>query len=51
LRSQPVMFNSLEEALNEMGKRLRLPLPRWIKRSEILRWLKTQTRLTRFLSV
>jgi hypothetical protein len=51
LRSQPIIFNSLEEALNEMGKRLRLPLPRWIKRSEILRWLKTQTRLTRFLSV
>jgi len=51
LRRQPVMFNTLEEALDEMGKRLRLPLERWLERSEILRWLKSQTRLTKFLSI
>jgi len=51
LRRQPVMFNTLEEALDEMGKRLRLPLARWLERSEILRWLKSQTRLTKFLSI
>jgi len=51
LRKQPVMFNTLEEALDEMGKRLRLPLAKWLERSEILRWLKSQTRLTKFLSI
>lgn len=51
LRRQPVMFNTLEEALDEMGRRLRLPLTRWLERSEILRWLKSQTRLTKFLSI
>jgi len=51
LRRQPIVFNTLEEALDEMGKRLRLPLARWLERSEILRWLKSQTRLTKFLSI
>ncbi|MFB0522262.1 MAG: hypothetical protein ACETV1_00700, partial [Candidatus Bathyarchaeia archaeon] len=49
LRREPILFNTLKETLNEMKKRLRLPLPRWLERSEILRWLKTQTRLTKFL--
>jgi hypothetical protein len=51
LRRQPAIFNTLEEALDEMGKRLRLPLERWLERSEILRWCKSQTRLTKFLSI
>ncbi len=51
LRRQPVMFNTLEEALDEIGRRLRLPLERWLERSEILRWCKSQTRLTKFLSI
>ena len=49
LRRQPVMFDTLEEALDAMGSRLRLPLAKWLERSEILRWFQTQTRLTRFL--
>lgn len=51
LRRQPVIVNTLEEALDEIGRRLRLPLERWLERSEILRWLKSQTRLTKFLSI
>jgi hypothetical protein len=51
LRRQPVMFNTLEEALDEMRRGLRLPLSRWLERSEIMRWLKSQTRLTKFLSI
>ncbi|MCK4474732.1 hypothetical protein KAU30_02720, partial [Candidatus Bathyarchaeota archaeon] len=51
LRSEPITFNTLEEALDEMRKRLRLPIARWLERSEILRWFKSQTRLTKFLSV
>jgi len=50
LKKKPVTFNTLEEALNEVEKRLRLPLARWIEKSEIMRWFETQTRLTRFLS-
>jgi len=45
------MFNTLEEALDEIGRRLRLPLERWLERSEILRWCKSQTRLAKFLSI
>ena len=51
LRRQPIVFNTLEEALDEIGRRLRLPLVRWLDRSEILRWFRSQTRLTKFLSV
>jgi len=51
LRRQPIVFNTLEEALDEMGKRLKLPLARWLERSEILRWFRSQTRLTKFLFV
>ncbi|MCK5593097.1 hypothetical protein KAI31_03265, partial [Candidatus Bathyarchaeota archaeon] len=50
LKKKPATFNTLEEALNEVEKRLRLPLARWIEKSEIMRWFETQTRLTRFLS-
>ncbi|MCK4313184.1 hypothetical protein KAW04_00295, partial [Candidatus Bathyarchaeota archaeon] len=49
LRRQPLRFNTLEEALGEIGKNLKLPLRRWLERSEILPWLKSQTRLTNFL--
>ncbi len=51
LRKQPIRFDTLEEALAVMENRLRLPLARWLERSEILRLLKSQTRLTKFLSV
>ena len=51
LRRKPVKFNTLEEALDEMEKRLKLPLSRWLERSQILRWFKSQTRLTKFLSI
>jgi len=51
LRKQPIVFNTLEKALDEMGKRLRLPLARWLERSEIPRWFRSQTRLTKFLSI
>jgi hypothetical protein len=49
LKKQPVIHDSSEEALKEMDKRLKLRLSVWLERSEIMRWLKTQTRLTSFL--
>jgi hypothetical protein len=48
LKRQPSVCSSFREAFNELGKHLRLPLPIWLGRSEILRWLETQTRLTNF---
>jgi len=49
LRKQPVRFDTLEQSLNELQKRLRLPLEKWLERSRILRWHKTQRKLTSFL--
>jgi hypothetical protein len=48
LKKQPFSISTLEEALNELRKRLRLPLSKWLQRSKILRWFKTQTRITTF---
>ncbi|MFH0748430.1 MAG: hypothetical protein V1915_00695 [Candidatus Bathyarchaeota archaeon] len=50
LRRDPLKVKTVGEALNELKKRLRLPLQRWLERSEILRWQKAQTRLTKFFS-
>jgi hypothetical protein len=51
LRRKPIIHNTLGEALTEMKNRLRLPLVRWLEKSEILRIFKSQTRLTDFLSI
>ena len=50
LRKEPLRFNTLEESMDELRRRLRLPLERWIERSKVLQWHETQTRLTRFLA-
>jgi len=49
LRKKPLIFDTLEDGLIELRKRLRLPLERWLERSRILPWQKQQTRLTTFL--
>ncbi|MBM4401588.1 MAG: hypothetical protein FJ045_06525, partial [Crenarchaeota archaeon] len=49
LRKEPVDFNVLEESLDELGRRLTLPLDRWIDKSIILRRYQDQKRLTHFL--
>jgi len=48
LKQTPIRANTLEEALNMMNARLRLSIGKWLKRSEILRYYKEQTRLTSF---
>jgi hypothetical protein len=50
LRKPPLKFNTLEESLVELRKRLRLPLDRWLRKSKILPWHRRQKRLTSFLS-
>ncbi|MFW6110681.1 MAG: hypothetical protein ACOC6H_01440 [Thermoproteota archaeon] len=49
MKKEPVKFNTLEGALEEVEKRLQLPISKWVERSRILRWFKTQTEITDFL--
>jgi len=49
LKKEPVKFNTLKEGLEELGKRLVLPVDKWSERSTIMRWYRTQKRLTHFL--
>ena len=50
LNKKPVEFDTLEESLNELRKRLRLPMEKWLKKSQILPWHRRQRRLTSFLA-
>ncbi len=50
LKKSPLKFSSFEEGLNEIGKRLRLPLEKWLKKSKIIPLYKEQKRMTSFLS-
>jgi len=50
LKREPMKFNTLNESLKELKGRLRLPLEKWIERSKILEWYRTQTRITTFLT-
>jgi len=49
LKKSPLKFSSFEEGLNEIGKRLRLPLEKWLKKSKIIPLYKEQKRMTSFL--
>jgi hypothetical protein len=51
LKNGPVKFKKLNEAFTEIEKRLRLPLEKWLMRSEIMNLFKTQTKLTHFFSI
>lgn len=50
LKKEPKEYDTLKESLDEVRKRLRLPLERWTDKSDILRWCKTQKRLDHFFS-
>ncbi|MBS7614832.1 hypothetical protein KEJ18_03775 [Candidatus Bathyarchaeota archaeon] len=49
LRKEPLKFSSLEEGLNELRKRLKLPLKKWLYNSRIIPWFKEQRKMTSFL--
>jgi len=49
LKKEPIKFSTLDESLAEVKKRLRMPLEKWVKKSKVLEWYLTQTRITRFL--
>jgi len=50
LRKEPLEFDTLDESLSELRKKLRLALEKWLERSRILPWYRTQKRLTSFLA-
>lgn len=50
LKKEPMKLESLNEGLAELRKRLRLPMEKWVEKSKILEWYRTQTRITRFLA-
>lgn len=50
MKKHPVASNTLEEALEELRSRLRLPLNRWVEKSVVLRTHRTQRRLVDYLS-
>ncbi len=49
LRKQPAKFNSLQQALTELEKRLQLPMRTWISCSHLIRYHKEQYGLESFL--
>ena len=49
LRRESSEFDTLKESLDELRKRLRLPLERWLAKSKILPWYTKQKRLSSFL--
>jgi hypothetical protein len=49
LSKEPERFSSLEEAINSIKKRLRVPIEELVKRSKIVKEIKTQKNLLKFL--
>ncbi|MEM2937569.1 MAG: Nre family DNA repair protein [Candidatus Bathyarchaeia archaeon] len=49
MRQKPFMFKTLDEALKFIQSRFRIPIQRWIMRSELLRNALFQKRITDFL--
>ena len=48
MRHDPVKFDTLEEAVSELGKRLKIPVEAWIARSTVLHYFRTQRILEMF---
>ncbi len=51
LRKPPRKFSQIDEALVEVGKRLRWPLDRWTGKSVLLRFLREQRRIDQYLTL
>jgi len=50
MRQKPFTFNTLDEALKWISRRFQIPLPQWIKRSELLKNALFQKKITEFLA-
>jgi hypothetical protein len=51
MRNKPLMFNTLNEALQRLKTQFSIPLEGWIKESHLIRNLMFQKRLTDFVSI
>ncbi|MFQ6077274.1 MAG: hypothetical protein ACE5Z5_14300 [Candidatus Bathyarchaeia archaeon] len=49
LRKEALRFNTLRESLGELGRRLKLPMERWIKSSRLIGFYRKQRRIDRYL--
>ena len=49
LQKPPTKHSTLNEALKELSKRLKIPIERWTSKSELIKIYKTQTKLAQFL--
>jgi len=49
MRKKPLKFNTLEEAIERLSKRLSIPLKHWVGASTLLKSTLTQKKLTDFL--
>jgi hypothetical protein len=50
MRQRPLKFNILKEALERIASQFRIPLPAWIRESELIRNALFQKRITDFLN-
>jgi len=50
MRQRPLKFNTLKEALERIASQFRIPLPAWIRESELIRNALFQKRITDFLN-
>jgi hypothetical protein len=50
LRKKPLRYNTLNESLEKLQKKLQLPLESWLQKSQVLPWHTKQRRLTSFLT-
>lgn len=49
MRQPPLRFSSLQESLEELSRRLKVPMGNWLAKSVLLRYYKSQLKLERFL--
>ena len=49
LKGEPIRTSNMDEALTFLSSRLRLPIQRWIRISEVLRYHRTQLRIEKWM--
>ena len=49
LQKQPTKHNTLEEALKQLSKKLKMPIQKWIEKSEIIKIYRTQKQITTYM--
>jgi hypothetical protein len=50
LKQEPLKYDTLNESLEKLQRRLRLPLEKWLQKSQVIPWHMKQRRLTSYLN-